>query len=61
MGVPIVAQQVKNPNSIHEVGLISSLAQCVKDPVFPVSCGVGHSHGLDLVWLWLWLAATAPI
>ena len=19
-----------------------------------MSCGVGHRHGLDLVWLWLW-------
>ena len=28
-----------------------------------MSCGVGHRHGLDLVWLWLWhrLAAAAPI
>ena len=37
----------------------------VKDPVLPVSCGVGRRGGLDpeLLWLWLWhrLAATAPI
>ena len=28
-----------------------------------MSCGVGHTHGLDLALLWLWqrLAATAPI
>ena len=28
-----------------------------------MSCGVGRSHGLDLVLLWLWCrpAATAPI
>ena len=33
-GVPIVAQQVKNPTSIHvDVGLIPGLAQWVKDPV----------------------------
>ena len=35
-GVPIVAQWVKNPTSIHEdVGLIPGLTQWVKDPVFP--------------------------
>ena len=28
-----------------------------------MSCGVGHSRGLDpgLLWLWCMLAATAPI
>ena len=35
-GVPIVAQGVKNPTSIHEdVGLIPTLAQWVKDPLLP--------------------------
>ena len=32
-GVPVVAQQVKNPSSIHEdAGLIPGLTQWVKDP-----------------------------
>ena len=36
VGVPIVAQGVKNPPSIHEdVGFIPSLAQWVKDLVLP--------------------------
>ena len=47
-GVPTVAQQVKNPPSIHEdSGLICGLAWWVKD--------------LVLLWLWHRLVATAPI
>ena len=36
MGVPVVAQRVKNPTSIHDIlGLLPGLAQWVKDPALP--------------------------
>ena len=36
LGVPIVAQQVKDPTRVHQdVGLIPGLAQWVKDLVLP--------------------------
>ena len=55
LGIPIVAQWVKNPTSIHEdVDLISDLTQWVKGSGRAVSYGVGHRHSSDLTLLWLW-------
>jgi len=63
-GVPVVAQWVKNPTSIHkDVSSIPGLAQWPKGSSVASSCSVAHRCGSDLAlpWLWLRLAAAAPI
>ena len=53
-GVPVVAQQIKNPTSIFkDVGWITGLAQWVKDPALP--------QAVALLWLWHRPAAAARI
>ena len=49
-----MAIQLTNLTSIYEnVGSIPGLAQRVKQSDIAMSCGVGHTHGLDPSLLWL--------
>ena len=56
-----MAQQIKNPTSIHEdASSIPVLTQWVKD-LIDASCGVGHRYSFDPVLLWCRPAASALI
>ena len=55
-----MAQQVKNPTSIHEdMGSIPSLTQWITDNDIAISCNVGCRCGLDVALLWLWCKPAA--
>ena len=57
-----MAQQVKNPASIHEdVALISGLAQWVKGSGLALSCSVGHRWQLWCGVAVVKASATVPI
>ena len=53
-GVPVVAQWVKDPTSMHEDGrLIPDFARWVKGSSVATSCGVGGRCSSDQALLWL--------
>ena len=62
LGIPIVAQRVKNPTSIHEDACsIPGLTQWINRSDIAVSCGIGSRLCSDPALLWLWHRPVAPI
>ena len=62
-GAPIVAQQLTNPTSTHEVRAQSPAWLSGLSMWHCVSCGVGCKQSLDPMLLWLWRRpeTTAPL
>ena len=71
LGVPVVAQRVKNLTSKTKTKaktqtktktcILGLLAQWVKGSSVAMSCGIGHRCHSDPMWLWRRLAAVALI